>query len=131
MKELHDTLQAQMATPQLPHKENYGPPRKPDPNFKSEDMVWLLPPNMHTKWPSNKLDWKKIGPFKITAKIGSNPYKLDLPSLMRIHNTFHISLLEPYKENKFPSQIQEPPPPIQIGGEDEYELDEIINSRLH
>ena len=50
---------------------------------------------------------------------------------MRIHNTFHISLLKPYKDNKFPSQIQEPPSPIQIKGEDKYKLDEIIDSRLH
>ena len=50
---------------------------------------------------------------------------------MRIHNTFHISLLEPYEDNKFPSQKQEPPPSIQIEGEDKYELDEIIDSRFH
>jgi len=50
---------------------------------------------------------------------------------MAIDNTFHISLLEPYQDHRFPSQIKEPPPPIQIEGEDEYELDEIIDSRLH
>jgi len=50
---------------------------------------------------------------------------------MAIHNTFHISLIEPYQDNRFPSQIKELPPPIQIEGEDEYELDEIIDSRLH
>ena len=55
----------------------------------------------------------------------------DVPTSMRIHNTFHISLLEPYEDNKLPSQIQEPPPPIQIEGEDEYKLDEIIDSRFH
>jgi len=50
---------------------------------------------------------------------------------MAIHNTFHISLFEPYQDNRFLSQIKEPPPAIQIEGEDEYELDEIIDSRLH
>jgi len=50
---------------------------------------------------------------------------------MAIHNTFHISLLEPYQDNRFSSQKQEPPPPIQIEGENEYELDQIIDSRLH
>jgi len=50
---------------------------------------------------------------------------------MALHNTFHISLIEPYQDNQFPLESKEPPPPIQIKGEDEYELDEIINSRQH
>ena len=93
--------------------------------------MWLLPRNIHTTRPFKKLDWKKIGPFKIRTKISSNGYELDLPLSLRIHNTFHISLMEPYEDKKFSSQMQEHPPPIQIEGEDEYELDEIIDSRLH
>ena len=58
-------------------------------------------------------------------------YKLDLPTSMKIHNTFNISLLEPYEDNKFPSQIQKPTSPIQTAGEDEYELQTIIDSRFH
>jgi len=50
---------------------------------------------------------------------------------MRIHNTFHISLLDLYNDNKLPSQRLEPPPPIIIEGEPEYELEEIIDLRLH
>jgi len=73
---------------------------------------------------------EKIGPFKILAKVGTSSYKLALPPSRAIHNTFHISLLEAYQDNRFPSQIKEPPPPIQIEGEDEYERDEIIDSRL-
>ena len=118
MKELHDTFQAEMAMAQLWHKENYDHHRKPDTNIKSEDMVWLLPRNIHTTWPSKKLDWKKMGPFRIKAKIGLNAYKLDLPPTMRMNNTFHISLVEHYEDSKFSSQIQEPPPPIQSEGED-------------
>jgi len=93
--------------------------------------VWLLPRNIKTTRLSKKLDYKKIGPFKILAKIGTSAYKLALPPSMAIHNTFHISLLEPYQDNRFPSQSKEPPPPIQIEGEDEYQVDEIIDSRLH
>jgi len=94
-------------------------------------MVSLLPRNIKTTRRSKKLNYKKIGPFKILAKIGTSAYKLALPPSMAIHNTFYISLLEPYQDNRFPSQIKEPPPPIQIEGEDEYELDEIIDSQLH
>jgi len=93
--------------------------------------MWLLPRNSKTIRPSKNLDYKEIGLFKILAKIGTCAYKLALPPSMATHNTFHISLLEPYQNNKFPSQIKEPPPGIMIEGEDEYELDGIIDARLH
>src|SRR6266403_6365399 len=117
-----------MATAQLRHKENYNRHRKPNLNLKSGDMVWFLPRNVKTTRPSKNLDYKKMGPFRILARIGSSAYKLDLPTSMKIHNTFHISLLEPYEDNKFPSQNQTPPPPNEIDGEPEYEPEEIIDS---
>ena len=131
MKESHDTLRVEMATAQLRHKENYDRHRKHEPNLKSGDVVWFLPRNVHTTLPSKKFDYKKIGPFKILAKIGTSPYKLAFPPSLKRHKTIHLSLLAPYQENRFPSQIQEPPPPILIKGEDEHELDEIIDSRFH
>jgi len=93
-------------------------------------MVWLLLRNIKTSRPSKKLDYKKIEPFNILAKIRTSAYKLALQPSMAIDNTFHISLLEPYQGNGFPSHIKEPPPPIEIRGEDQYELEEIIDSRL-
>jgi len=131
MSRLHESLRNKMVAAQLWQKRYYNLHRKPDPNLQSADMVWLIPRNIMTTRPSKKLDYKKIGLFKILAKIGTSAYKLDLPPSMAIHNTLHLSLLEPYQDNRFPSQIKEPPPPIQIEGEDEYELDEIIDSRLH
>ena len=50
---------------------------------------------------------------------------------MAIHNIFHISLLETYQENRFPPEIKGLPPSIHIEGENEYQLDEIIDSLLH
>jgi len=131
MSQLHDTLQAEMTEAQMRHKEYYDAQRKPDPNLQQRDMVWLLQKNIRTTRPCRKLDYKKIGPFNILARIGSSAYKLDLPTSMRIHNTFHISLLELYNNNKLPSQRSEPPPPILIEGEPEYELEEIVDSCLH
>ena len=131
MKNLHLTLREEMTTAQLRHKGNYDKHRKPIPNLKSGEMVWFLPHNVKTTTPSKKLDYKKMGPFKIIKKIETSSYKWDLPASMTIHNTFHISLQEPYEANKFPSQIQTPPPPIEVDGEPEYELEEIINSCLH
>ena len=53
------------------------------------------------------------------AKIGTSAYTLTLPPSLAIHNTFHISLLEPYQDNQFPSHDKEPTCPIQTEGEDE------------
>jgi len=130
MRQLHDTLQGEMTEAQLRHKEYYDAGRKPDPNLQPGDMVWLLPRNIRTTRPCKKLDYKKIGPFTLLARIGESAYKLDLPQSMRIHNTFHISLLEHYHENKFSSQQAQPPPPIISEGEPEYELEQMIDSRL-
>ena len=74
----------------LRQKENYDKHRKPDPNLKSGEMVWSLTRNVKTTRPSKKLDYKKMGPFKIIKKVGTSSYKLDLPASMTIHNTFHI-----------------------------------------
>src|SRR5205807_824093 len=64
-------------------------------------------------------------------KIGQKAYKLALPpSANKKHPVFHISKLELYHNDAFPSQKTTPPPPIEIAGEEEYELDEVIDSRL-
>jgi len=93
MSQLREVLKAEMTQAELQHKDYYDQHRKPDPNSQSEEMVWLIPRNIRTTRPYKKLDYKKIGPFKILAKIESSAYRLDLPPSMKIHNTFHISLL--------------------------------------
>ena len=130
MTQLQELLKNEMVATQLRQKEYYDLNRNPNPNLKTGDLVWLLPRKIKTTRPSKKLHYKKIRPFKILAKIGTSAYKLVLQPSMAIHNTLHISLLEPYQDNRFPSHIKEPPPPVQIEEEKECEHDKIINSRL-
>jgi len=87
-----------MAEVQIREKKYYDQHRKPDPNLKSGDMVWFFPRNVQTTRPCKRLDYKKIGPFKILIKIGMSTYKLDIPPSMKIHNTIHISLLQPCED---------------------------------
>ena len=42
-------------------------------------MVYLLRRNIKTKRPSDKLDYTKLGPFKIIQKLGPVIFKLDIP----------------------------------------------------
>jgi hypothetical protein len=89
--------------------------------------------NIKTTRPSSKLDHKLIGPYTILEKVGTKAYKLDLPPTVRIHPVFHISLLEPVKNdsNPIPGHTQPPPPPIEVNNEEEWEVEEILDSRRH
>jgi len=128
--QLNESLRNEMVAAELRKKEYYDLDREPDLNLQSGDTRWLLPRILKTTRPSNKMDYKKIGPFQILEKIGPSAYKLDLPHSMAIDNTFHISLIQPCQDNRFLSQMKETTPPIQREGEDEYELNKIIDSRL-
>jgi hypothetical protein len=50
-----------------------------------------------------------------------------------IHPVFHISLLEPAEPDSepIPGHIQPPPPPVIIDNEEEWELEEVVDSRYH
>jgi len=56
--------------------------------------VWLLYKNFKLKQPSKKLDYIKIGLFKIAEKISEVMYRLDLLVKMKIYLVQHIAMLE-------------------------------------
>jgi transposase InsO family protein len=68
--------------------------RSAGPDLKEGDKVYLWARNIKTKRPSKKLDFLKLGPYKIRSVKGPVNYELELPSSMTIHPVFHISLLE-------------------------------------
>ena len=49
---------------------------------------------------------------------------------MKIHDVFHIDLLMPYKETEAYGQPFTRPPPV-IEGEEEYEVEAILDTRRH
>ncbi|SGZ27897.1 BQ5605_C026g10216 [Microbotryum silenes-dioicae] len=104
--------------------------RKPSPPFKIGDQVLLNRKNIQTSRPSSKLDSHKLGPFRIQQIISPVAFKLELPASMKIHPVFHVSLLEPYQANSLASRCSNPPPPPEIiNGEEEYQVEQILDSR--
>ena len=62
--------------------------------LKEGDKVYLLRKNIATKRPSHKLDYKKLGLFRIVKVKGLVNFQLVLPKTMNIYPVFYISLLE-------------------------------------
>ncbi|MBW0571531.1 hypothetical protein O181_111246 [Austropuccinia psidii MF-1] len=72
-----------------------------------------------------------VGSFPMLKKVSTHAYHINLPSPWNfIHPVFHILLLEPVKTSTIPNQHQEPPPSIMIKEEEEWEVSQILDSKL-
>jgi Chromo (CHRromatin Organisation MOdifier) domain len=91
--------------------------------------VWLEGTNLKLTHPKAKLDAKRYGPFLIVKAISPMVFQLALPPQWRIHNVFHASLLTLYKETEEHGENFTQPPPELIEGQEEYEVEQIIDSR--
>jgi hypothetical protein len=76
------------------------------------DLVYLLWRNIKITRLSDKLDLRKIGPFKVKRNIRDISFELKLPLTIRIYLIFHISLLEPAHPNISKGLIPELDPEI-------------------
>ncbi|KAF8701563.1 hypothetical protein RHS03_06511, partial [Rhizoctonia solani] len=109
-------------------KERMAGPRGVTLEYSIGKKVWLDGKNVELRTNSNKLDPKRLGPFKILEKISSHAYCLKLPETLKIHNMFYVGLLS--KVHKSPNQpFPEQPPPETIEGEEEYKVEQIIDSK--
>jgi hypothetical protein len=99
--------------------------------FEVGDKVWLSAKHIQTARPSKKLDYKRLGPFKVTKVINRNAYRLELPYSMKVHNVFHVSLLDRYVGPVPGQQPSDPPPAITAENPDaeEWEVERVLDSR--
>ena len=74
----------------------------------------------------------KVGPtFPIVERVFKDMYKLELLPKIKVHLTFHVSLLKSFKEDTlWPNrkQVIRPPPDL-VGGHLEYEVEGILKCR--
>ncbi|SJL15407.1 uncharacterized protein ARMOST_18904 [Armillaria ostoyae] len=111
-------------------KAQYDKHKRPAKEYHVGDKVWLDTTNLHLPRPKKKLDDKRVGPFLVLEKMGASAYKLKLPPHWKIHPRFNEKLLSPFIPPSFPNQEQPPPPPPElIDGEEEWEIEEILDSK--
>jgi hypothetical protein len=97
-------------------------------NIAVGDSVFLSTANIKLKFKgSPKLLPRWIGPLKVLERINPVAFRLELPSNLKVHNVFHISLLKPVSLG---TSTVAPPPPTMIDGEMEYEVEQIESHRF-
>jgi hypothetical protein len=116
------------------HKRNKDFADKPqrEVKFQKGDEVWL---NIKNFWLPEGLNHKFLGPyagpFKVLEKKLFDIYKLKLLENLRVHPTFHMSLLklvscDASRPNR---EYNSRPPPDLVHNEPEFEVGAVLKSR--
>ncbi|SYW86803.1 uncharacterized protein UHO2_05427 [Ustilago hordei] len=87
-------LQEQIREAQCRSVDQYNRKHK-DIEFKVGDMVYINHRNWKTRRPTPKLDTWFAGPYPVQEWVGRRAYRITLPANLRVHDVFHVSMLEP------------------------------------
>ena len=100
--------------------------RRRDVQYNPGDWVLLSSKNLRFKRGTPKFLPRWVGPFQVARRVGQQAYELVLPARWKIHDVFHVSLLEGYQRD---GSVQPPPPAELLEGEEEYEVADILDHR--
>src|SRR5436305_6578562 len=93
-KILHEQIHKDIKFTNIRIARNANRKRVQEHSYKEGDKVYLLQRNIKTKRPSDKLDFKRLGLFKIKKVVGRLDCELELPRGSWLYLVFHILLLE-------------------------------------
>jgi len=113
---LKDTLEKRWQSAVASQATAYNRRHEPI-KFGTGDQVLLSTKDLNLKLPSKKLAPKFIGPFRVAEPVGSQAYRLHLPTHYRIHDVFNVARLEKYTGR--PNQEDNYQAPIIIDDEEQ------------
>jgi hypothetical protein len=127
--EMHDSLQqarVALLAAQERQKAYFDKGRRPQ-EFSAGQKVLLKSSNLNFKVQgARKLLPKWVGPFEVLAKVGNCSYRLQLPPSLPVHPVFHTSLLREFKDD---GRHQPPPAPVELAGQQEFEVETLLGRR--
>ena len=65
----------------------------------------------------------------MVESVGTHAYRLKFPPSIKRHPVVLVSEIEPASDDPFPGQRYPPPPPVVVDGEQEWEVEEVVDSR--
>jgi len=129
MKEIQEKAKAALGKVQEDMKK-YGDRKRVEVNeYKVGDLVMLSTKDLKYQMigrRTEKLTERFAGPYKIKKIVSSNVIKLELPSIVKIHLVVNVSRIQHYV-GQVEGQRKEQPAPVIIEGEEEWEVERILN----
>ncbi|KAJ1041193.1 hypothetical protein NDA10_003439 [Ustilago hordei] len=123
-------LQEQIREAQRRSVDQYNRKHK-DIEFKVGDMVYINHRNWKTWRPTPKLDTRFAGPYPVQERVGRRAYRITLPANLRVHDVFHVSMLEPARTSSLPQHAEQPTIPSLPDEDLDFEVEALIDKRSH
>ncbi len=130
MKNIWNFIKKKLANTQEMQKKYADRHKTFSSEYKLEDMIWLFIKNIKIERSFRKLNHKWLESYKI-KKLLKDVCQLNLSLSMKIHDTFCISLLRFAATDFLTDQIQSSSSSIVIDEKEEYEVNDILDSRYH
>ena len=131
MQEVHEHLQLEMRRSQAVQEGGANHGRIPAQNIQLGSWVLLDARHIWTMRPSRTLDWKRLGPFLVVRQISPYDDEWELPAAIWIHRVQFVSLLDPVVDDRLDGQHVDPPPPVEVDSEEEYQVSGVKDSHMY
>ena len=131
MRKIQEEAKVALGKAQEEMKKFADRKREKGEEYRVGDLVLLSTKDL--KWQmkgrrSEKLTEHFVGPYKVKGIVSSNAIELELPKSIKIHPVVNISRVRLYKP-QVEGQKKTPPKLVIIEGEEEFEVEKILNKR--
>ena len=129
MKERHEEARVALVKSQEEMKRQVDRNRKEVDEYRVGDKVLISTKDFLKKLMkrvTKKLTKKFIGPYVVRKIVSENAVELELPASLRIHPVVNVRRIVKYRE-QVERQKKIPPPPVEVAGKKEYEVEEILD----
>jgi len=129
MKEIQEEAKVALGKAQEEMKKYADKKRGEVDDYKVGDLVMLSTKDLKYQMAgkrTEKLMERFVGPYRIKKIISSNAVELELPSIVKIHSVVNISRIQRYI-GQVEGQRKEQPALVIIKGEEEWEVERILN----